>query len=141
MYAPEERPETVVRSGSSRNAGNEAAAACVPVAEASAMLIHARAARVAAGLVGPRMRAASEAQGGAERDLARRAVEAGQHAVGRDVVARGAIGLVGQVAALQRQRPGIVQGPDHARTEQAVALLADRRAEVGGRPDLALVGV
>src|SRR5690606_15670402 len=57
--------------------------------------------------------------------LARRAIEAGQDAERADVVTGRAVFLVGQVRALQRERPGVVRAPDHAGAHQPVAVLLD----------------
>src|SRR5690606_17026759 len=90
---------------------------------------------------GKRVITQSEAVAGGQAVLTRRAVETGQDAQRRDVVAGRAVFLVGQVRALQREGPGIVDLPDQAGAEQAVARLLDLLGQVGGRIDLALVGV
>src|SRR5437899_9050848 len=66
------------------------------------------------------------------------AVEPGQHAKCRNVVAVGAVRLVGQIAALQCEGPMRIAVPDQAAAEQPVGALRDDRAEIRRRIDLGL---
>src|SRR6185437_7676501 len=167
MYAPEESPATATRAGSSFSFGRVAAgfaAQALPLISSSdrpsrriacfsdmgespgsvlAMRVPARA-RPLQQLRTDRPVVAeleSERVARAQRHHPWRTVIAGVDAQRANVVARGAIRLVGQIGALQAQRPGLVDLPDDAGVPQAVGRLRDQRRQGGLRIHHGLVGV
>src|SRR6185312_5128406 len=166
MYAPEDSPATVTRAGSSFSFGRVAAgfaAQALPLTSSSdrpsrriacfsdmgespgsvlAMRVPAVRGRCSSfARTGRWWQLESERVACAQRHHPWRTVIAGVDAQRANVVARGAIRLVGQIGALQAQRPGLVDLPDDAGVPQAVGRLRDQRRQGGLRIHHGLVGV